>query len=135
MEYWDDEEEGLLRRFLDEGLTFKQISTILKKTRNAVIGKANRLGLLGEKRVTHTAPRAAAAALVVSLPEATPAREARVADGSRLPQQRQCRWPFGDPRTKDFHFCTKDRSWHSSYCEEHHRMAYQGTVSAYRRGY
>ena len=134
MEDWNVDDVARLKRYLAERMTFSQIAIAMGRTRNAVIGKAHRLSLFTKcrkkpERAT-IAPRAGAmVASEVSLPLA-PSREARVADGSRLPH---CRWPFGDPRDKDFHFCEKPRSWHSSYCEEHYRAAYQGTVSATRR--
>jgi GcrA cell cycle regulator len=138
MEYWPDDDVKKLREYVEKGLTAKQIGILLGKTRNAVIGAIHR------HRFQTLAPRPAKKedrAVAVDAPcgfpspPEQPAREARVADGLRLPQtDKQCRWPFGDPRDKDFHFCTNERSWNSPYCDEHHRMAYQGIISAYRRG-
>ena len=36
-----------------------------------------------------------------------------------------CRWPIGDPRQADFHFCGKPKRAGQSYCQEHYRKAYQ----------
>jgi len=36
-----------------------------------------------------------------------------------------CRWPFGDPTSPDFHFCGKRKRDGSSYCELHMRQAFQ----------
>lgn len=137
MEDWISEDVERLKRYLvEKRMTYAQIAMAMGRTRNAVIGKAHRLGLFiaCRKKPEHATIKRRAGAMVaseVSLPLA-PSREARVADGSRLPQS-QCRWPFGDPRDKDFHFCERPCSWHSSYCEEHYRVAYQGNVSAGRR--
>lgn len=30
-----------------------------------------------------------------------------------------CRWPFGDPEDKNFHFCGNPCDYALSYCEEH----------------
>jgi GcrA cell cycle regulator len=35
-----------------------------------------------------------------------------------------CRWPFGDPKDKDFHFCGHASDYTLSYCEEHMVMAH-----------
>ena len=53
-----------------------------------------------------------------------------------------CRWPIGDPRTPDFHFCAQPKFGGLSYCEAHARRAYvsarppaprEHRVYAYRR--
>jgi hypothetical protein len=36
-----------------------------------------------------------------------------------------CRWPFGDPLSGDFHFCGKRKKDGSPYCEFHVRRAFQ----------
>jgi GcrA cell cycle regulator len=36
-----------------------------------------------------------------------------------------CRWPIGDPRHPDFHFCGKTKVAGISYCEHHARRAFQ----------
>lgn len=36
-----------------------------------------------------------------------------------------CRWPFGDPQEKDFHFCGDRKMPGFPYCEEHAKAAYQ----------
>lgn len=39
-------------------------------------------------------------------------------------EDKQCRWPIGDPRDKDFKFCGCPIS-HKSYCQKHAELAYQ----------
>jgi GcrA cell cycle regulator len=138
MEYWRDDEVELLKLYLAEKMTFKQIAEKLGKTRNSVIGVAHRRGLGGfHREPVRAKPKPPSAGVMVaptaSLPEAS-SREARVADGSRLPQSQRCRWPIGDPRDKDFHFCNQERSWHSSYCDKHYRIAYQRGTAYGDRG-
>jgi GcrA cell cycle regulator len=36
-----------------------------------------------------------------------------------------CRWPIGDPRHADFHFCGAPQLPGRPYCELHWRMAFQ----------
>ena len=39
----------------------------------------------------------------------------------------ECRWPYGDPRQKDFYYCGKPKvaGQGHPYCEFHERRAYQ----------
>ena len=37
---------------------------------------------------------------------------------------RTCQWPFGDPRTTEFHFCGKEALDGKSYCADHYARAY-----------
>jgi GcrA cell cycle regulator len=38
---------------------------------------------------------------------------------------RMCKWPIGDPRQPDFHFCQEDSQPGLPYCSDHARVAYQ----------
>jgi GcrA cell cycle regulator len=38
---------------------------------------------------------------------------------------KDCRWPFGDPRDEDFHFCGEPGIPGRPYCAHHWRMAFQ----------
>lgn len=38
---------------------------------------------------------------------------------------KMCKWPIGDPRDPDFHFCGRTGIPGLSYCEEHAKKAYQ----------
>jgi hypothetical protein len=35
-----------------------------------------------------------------------------------------CRWPIGDPRDADFHFCGAERTSGRPYCDMHWRMSF-----------
>jgi hypothetical protein len=63
---------------------------------------------------------------------AAPAPAAPIADDDIPPARRirlvdlkddGCRWPFGDPRTRDFGFCGRARVDGGSYCAEHSARA------------
>lgn len=41
--------------------------------------------------------------------------------------QNDCRWPIGDPRQEDFHFCGAAKLPGRPYCETHWRQAFQAT--------
>lgn len=36
----------------------------------------------------------------------------------------QCKFPIGDPKKKDFKFCTNIQKVESVYCKEHHQLCY-----------
>ena len=40
-------------------------------------------------------------------------------------KRNECRWPYGDPRQKDFYFCGKKKVPGLPYCEFHARRAFQ----------
>lgn len=75
-------------------------------TRNAVIGKANRLGLNETKKQDK-------------------AIEIDNTDKMFHLKIKGCRWPFGDPGTDDFRFCGKTQELGKPYCAEHCMLAYR----------
>ena len=40
-------------------------------------------------------------------------------------EKSDCRWPIGEPRQPDFHFCGARQAVGHPYCELHWRMAFQ----------
>jgi len=119
-------------------------------TRNAVVGKLNRLRrrerqrLAGHSEVREVRkprtykprtykPRRSAPVKPkpesVAPPDAPPERgEPHGPFMVRLVDVRfhHCRWPIGDPRSKDFRFCGFEREDTStSYCAHHHRVSRQ----------
>ena len=45
-----------------------------------------------------------------------------------------CRWPLGDPMSKDFAYCGLKAAKGCSYCSSHWRMAYQPPKARTRHG-
>lgn len=39
-----------------------------------------------------------------------------------------CKWPIGDPRSPDFHFCGHAQMEGKVYCEHHCKVSYMGTI-------
>lgn len=100
---WTEERIETLRRLWAQGQTASQIATLLGGvTRNAVIGKAHRLGLSGR-----------AAAVRREAPPAAPGRIGRT-----------CQWPVGDPKEPNFHFCGQPVEAGRPYCASHCAVAY-----------
>ena len=77
-------------------------------SRNAVIGKANRLGLRKEP-VTEKEK---------SINESNDDRIFHL-------KIKGCRWPFGDPGTDEFHFCGAKQVIGKPYCIDHCLLAYR----------
>ena len=105
-----DRDAELERRWL-RGDRTADIAVGLGVTKNAVIGKAHRLGL-GKH------------------PNAGPLQSHRWAKMNKGPHPyevigpRDCRWPIGDPKSLDFHFCGEPADEKQSYCAKHQAMAY-----------
>lgn len=156
---WTDERIEMLRQLWENGLTASQIADKLGQglSRNAVIGKAHRLGLksrpspvktgdsAGETDApasTETAPAAAAPAAVVAMAAGDPpavrkpapprppvAAQGKSGKTSLLDlSDKICKWPIGHPGEPDFHFCGKPSQAGFPYCSEHCAVAYQAQL-------
>jgi GcrA cell cycle regulator len=150
---WTEERIALLTKYWQEGHSASQIAEALGEglTRNAVIGKAHRLGLASRpsplkggdgkdepKARKRAAPAEAAAAPATEAaapdPAAPPAaararRRGSIGKASRVTlldlNDRICKWPIGHPDEPDFHFCGKPVTPGFPYCAEHCLLAYQ----------
>ncbi|MFC3052205.1 GcrA family cell cycle regulator [Kordiimonas pumila] len=119
---WTEDRIDQLKKLWDNGLSASQIAKELGEgvTRNAVIGKAHRLGLKsrpspvktdGEKK--KVAPKKIAkksGKKFVTLLDLT---------------DRMCKWPSGHPGDADFQFCGKASEPGMPYCAGHCAEAYQ----------
>lgn len=135
---WSDDRIEHLKSLWQEGLSASEVArTLGHVTRNAVLGKLHRLGLL-----SGSAPNRPSRARA-SIPRSRPARPAKVALVTLVPEpdaftfqdgsfvtvvtvnDRMCRWPIGDPKAGDFHFCGHAPKVGSCYCEAHTQRAHQ----------
>ena len=140
---WSNDKVDELRRLWGQGQTASRIAELLGGvTRNAVIGKAHRLGLRGRPspirrdenapfvRVSRPSQPAEEAAIepaprpVTETPAPAPAQPVAQA---KAPQAggRACSWPVGDPKQPGFHFCGQEALAGRPYCAAHCAMAYQ----------
>lgn len=121
---WSDERVDTLSRLWREGYTARQIAEKLggEVTRNAVIGKANRLGLSkpSKSSVSRQQRRQQRDVTAPKL-EAPKGQRATIFTLTAS----TCRWPIGDPGDTDFHFCGAKCSSGQPYCDYHAAMAYQ----------
>jgi len=121
---WTDERLEQLRKLWDDGLSISQIGEALGVSRNAIAGKAHRMGL--PKRPspiakTTTEVKKPAKAKPPAEPENLPLRlELRNLSWSRS----KCCWPFGDPKKTGFYFCGARVVPGKPYCLEHCEEAY-----------
>jgi GcrA cell cycle regulator len=149
---WTLDREDLLKKLHKEGLSASQIATRIcstgfEVTRNAVIGKSNRMGLTGgdKPRRSTRSPRKRqpkggnsinmvfggrkSAKLFLEAEPFTPGPELVIPLHERKTllqlENTDCRWPIGDPKDKDFHFCGRFTFAGLPYCEHHARRAYQ----------
>jgi GcrA cell cycle regulator len=121
---WTEERVETLARLWGDGHTARQIADALGEgvTRNAVIGKANRLGLSKPTKSSVTRHQRKAEREHKVQPLRPP-----VTEGASIFNltNSTCRWPNGDPGDDDFHFCAAQCDVGQPYCEYHAAMAYQ----------
>jgi GcrA cell cycle regulator len=155
---WTEEKVSLLRDYWGQGLSASQIADRLGDvTRNAVIGKAHRLGLdarpspirvyaPGEqprpraprKPSTRSSRRISIAKLLEGKVQSINGHRPRSHGGASRadivraaaqlyvtdPKGPACKWPIGDPKEADFHFCANQSAIGRPYCPEHCAVAY-----------
>ena len=144
---WTERAIKRLRDLWALGLSTAEIGRHMGISKNAVIGKKNRLKLPGRaspikpregavpiRRRGPTLPalESVAAPVVVAVEPVTALVVVEEAPPLPLPprvmfQPRKataCCWPFGDPKAADFRFCDATAIPGRSYCAEHHAIAY-----------
>jgi GcrA cell cycle regulator len=99
---WTPERIASLVALWEEGVTTAEIGRRIGVTKNAVIGKVHRIGLV--PRVVKEAP--------------PPRRNVFEFTGPA------CMWPIGHPTDNDFHFCGGRPTAGKPYCEHHAAVAY-----------
>ena len=153
---WDSERIELLERCFHAGLSCSQIAREMGVTRNAVIGKINRLGLSRPRdlatrqveqrragRLAHPKlpraprpkrPRPDIFAQHAMLREAftePPAADVPIHNGRGCTLlelgRAKCRWPISTPGAADFCFCGNEPVEGLPYCLGHARIAYRRT--------
>lgn len=103
-EFWTAERIALLEQRWEEGATCKAIAAELKCSKNAVVGKVHRIGLVPRVKPTPKPPRPA--------------------DAFEDLKPSDCRWPIGHPGELEFHFCGERALPAKPYCADHAAIAY-----------
>lgn len=155
---WTPEKVKELKKLWKKGLTTVEIGRMIGISKNAVVGKAHRLGL--ESRPSpikrEEAPLAKKVVIVVASKKKTgsavktkadnekpdfgecqeikdaPLSKEFAAKGVKLVDLKpdSCRWPLGDPKDPNFCFCGKTVVPGKVYCKEHCAVAYSGVFKA-----
>ena len=137
---WDENNVTKLRELWDQGLPTAQIGKLLGFTKNAVVGKAHRIGLerrpspIRRSAVKPDRKKARSPVLpklnfenkqdkIISTNEST-SFQPMIKNLFNSSVKRGCEWPKGHPDEIDFHFCGKDRFEDKPYCLEHCAVAY-----------
>ena len=137
---WDENNVTKLRELWDQGLPTAQIGKLLGFTKNAVVGKAHRIGLERRpspiRRTSVKPDRKKARSPVMPKLKFESKEDLNLIkkDNSNfqpvvknlfnLSTKRGCEWPQGHPDEIDFKFCGKDRFEDKPYCLEHCAVAY-----------
>jgi len=138
---WTLDETQTLLNLLSAGKTCRAIGVELRRSKNSISGRINRLGLCcpRDSVIRVKAPRPApqlargrkqkpARAAPVPPPAKTsePPIKGRLGAGDavRSLEAGQCRFPIGDPAKPDFRFCCRPCEGESVYCAEHSAAAF-----------
>lgn len=133
---WTTERVAQLKSGVNAGLSCAQIANEIGVSRNAVIGKINRLGLSRGRNPTAPRPRDG---VLIRRPKVLTQRPVLKALFASAPiadvvssepcsllnlTPRKCRWPISGA---DFTFCGNTTVDGMSYCAGHARIAYRGS--------
>lgn len=110
---WTEERVKLLKKLWQNGTSTVEIGRALGISKNAVVGKVHRLELAARPSPLKTEEK--------KLPK-RPLNTGRVTLMDL--KLTSCRWPIGDPKDPDFHFCGEQSVTGKPYCQEHCKIAY-----------
>ena len=138
---WNTQKIESLKKLWDDGVATSLIGQQLGFTKNAVIGKAFRLGLERRQnsRKRNTSNQIASTIYRETAPHQTDSvtfssikapnvkkrekfqfKKSMIGTGSFS----KCQWPIGDPLKEGFHFCKDENIPTKPYCIEHYKQAY-----------
>lgn len=115
---WTPEKIKQLKKLWAKGKSTVEIGRELGISKNAVVGKVHRLEL--------DARPSPIKKTVAPTPKAQKAKPSNNKGYMTLLDLKlnSCRWPIGEPKDADFHFCGKDTVTGKPYCAEHCKVAY-----------
>ena len=124
---WDEDKLNKLRKLWDDGLPITKIGNEIGVSRNAIAGKAHRMGLpkrnspiskSGDPRKNQETINSD------NIREQLPLKiMLRDVEWSR----NRCCWPIGDPKLPGFSFCGTSIIPGRPYCDKHSNLAYTNT--------
>ncbi len=120
MTTWTPERVAEVTRLWNEGLTTAEIGKRIGVSKNAVVGKAHRLGLPPRPSPIKRGKRPRARPPATMPRTAARPRPAPVfAVGNAA-----CKWPIGHPGDPGFRFCGDPALVGKPYCQDHYLKAY-----------
>jgi GcrA cell cycle regulator len=122
---WTPDRIAEVTRLWNQGLSTADIGRLVGVTKNAIVGKAHRLGL--PARPSPIKRDASQPRLSVARPAPHPKPAERRAHPSVALVNTNglaCKWPFGHPGDTDFGFCGAPSLEGKPYCPEHYERAY-----------
>jgi GcrA cell cycle regulator len=124
---WSEQDDGRLATLWAEGHTTGVIAAEFGRSRNAVIGRAHRIGLPPRPSPIPghvpalpkpTAPKQAPQPVILApAPLPTP---------PRMPSVRACQYPHGHPKERGFRYCEAPVVGAGPYCPTHHAICWLG---------
>ena len=122
---WDEDKLNKLKKLWDEGLPITKIGNEIGVSRNAIAGKAHRMGLPKRNSPISKSgdPRKNKVVNVENSKQLPLKILLREVEWSR----NRCCWPIGDPKLPGFYFCGTSIVPGRPYCEEHSNLAYTNT--------
>lgn len=112
---WTTEKIKQLKKLWSKGKSTVEIGRELGISKNAVVGKVHRLELNARPSPIKK----------TTAPKPVKKKVQKEGNVSLLDLKlNSCRWPIGEPKDADFHFCGKDTVTGKPYCSEHCKLAY-----------
>lgn len=119
---WTPERIAEVTRLWSQGLTTAEIGRLVGVSKNAIVGKAHRLGLPARpspiKREARLPRQARTEPRPIERPSPPPVHLVISTNGAT------CKWPIGHPGEPEFGFCGQPAVEGKPYCIEHYGRAY-----------
>ena len=137
---WNQQKVDDLKKLWNEGVATSRIGEQLGFTKNAVIGKAFRLGLERRQNSRKKNTQSQSVSSVTMYRESSASGHSQIAPKREVTRRREkfsfkksivgtgnfksCQWPIGDPLEEGFHYCGAQNIPTKPYCIEHYKKAY-----------
>ena len=137
---WNQQKVDDLKKLWNEGVATSRIGEQLGFTKNAVIGKAFRLGLERRQNSRKKTAQSQSVSSVTMYRESSASGHTQIAPKREVTRRREkfsfkksivgtgnfksCQWPIGDPLEEGFHYCGGQNIPTKPYCIEHYKKAY-----------
>ena len=137
---WNQQKVDDLKKLWNEGVATSRIGEQLGFTKNAVIGKAFRLGLERRQNSRKKSSHSQSVSSVTMYRETSTPGHSQIAPKKEVTRRREkfsfkksivgtgsfksCQWPIGDPLEEGFHYCGGQNIPTKPYCIEHYKKAY-----------